>query len=392
MTKWSKLLGAGVLASGILSGCSSNDDEIKIAPLPIINSQVELAIDWERSVGDGTGDYFSNLEPAVAYGKVFSADRFGYVSAFDIESGKELWQAELHEGSGLISSGVTAQLSGGIVTGYDKIAIGAESGMLYLLEQETGKLVWKIQTDGEILSKPLLADNKVITVMANGKVVAYDIESGTAVWTYHQDVPALTLRGTSGIIENQGAAFFGLPNGKVSGVLIEDGRAVWESVVTTKEGGNELSSIIDIDSTPMILGATMYAVGYNGNLAAIDVRSGKVNWKRAYSSFQAMTISGFNLYLTTAKGHVFAVDRRSGLELWSQMGLENREITAPAVFDSYIAVVDFEGYLHLLSEETGEFVAQEEIDDSGHIATPIVNDNRLYLQSKDGLLSAISIK
>ena len=215
---------------------------------------------------------------------------------------------------------------------------------------------------------------------------------GKEVWTYQQDVPALTLRGISGLTESQGAAFFGLPNGKIGGVLVNDGRAIWEAIVTPQSGGNELASIIDVDSTPIALGETIFAVGYNGNLAAIEIRTGKVLWKRDYSAFKSMTLSGFNLYLTTAAGHVVAIDRRSGLEKWSQLGLENRGLTAPVIFDDYVAVVDFEGVLHLMSSETGEFVGQLEIDDDGHIAKPIVDGNLLYLQSKDGLLSAISIK
>jgi len=392
MNKWSKVFAGAALLSGVLAGCSSNDDELKIAPLPLIQATVQVSNDWEHSVGDGSQDFFSKLMPAVAYGKVFASDRDGTVVAFDQESGEELWHVSLAQESGFFSRSPSAQLSGGIATGYDKVVIGAESGVLFVLNQADGSIVWQKQIDGEILSKPLLAMNKVIAVMGNGKVMAFDLESGEQSWVYQQDVPPLTLRGTSGIIENQGAAFFGLPNGKIAGVLLDDGRAIWEAIVTPAAGGNELSSIIDVDSTPIILGGTMYAVGYNGNLAAIEVRSGKVLWKRDYSAFQALTIDGFNLFLTTENGHVFAIDRRSGLEVWSQMGLENRGLTAPAVIEQYVAVVDFEGYLHLLSQETGEFVGQQEIDDDGHIATPLSVDGRLYLQSKDGLLSALSIK
>lgn len=392
MKKWSKIVVTGMLASGVLAGCSSNDEEVKIAPLPLIQATVEITNDWEHSVGDGSEGFFSKLMPAVAYGKVFASDRDGIVAAFDQNDGKELWSVSVAEDSSMFSKTPSAQLSGGIATGYQKLAIGAESGMLYILNEHDGSIVWQKQLNGEILSKPLLAMNKVIALMGNGKVVAFDIDSGEESWTYQQDVPALTLRGTSGLVENQGAAFFGLPSGKIAGTLLEDGRAIWEAVVTPATGGNELTSIIDIDSTPVILGTTMYAVGYNGNLAAIEVRSGKVLWKRDYSAFQALAINGFNLFLTTDTGHVFAIDRRSGLEVWSQMGLENRDLTAPAVVGDYVAVVDFEGYLHLLSQETGEFVGQKEIDDDGHIATPLSVDGRLYLQSKDGLLSAHSIK
>jgi len=392
MNQWSKLFALAALSSSVLMGCSSSDDELKIAPLPLIQSTVAIATDWEHSVGDGTDGYFSKLMPAVAYGKVFASDRTGDVMAFDVDTGKLQWQVTLNEESSFFSATASAQLSGGISTGYDKVVIGAESGMLYVLNEADGSLVWKKQVDGEILSKPLLALNKVVALMGNGKVMAFDLDTGEHSWTFQQDVPALTLRGTSGITENQGAAFFGLPNGKIAGVLIEDGRAIWEAIVTQARGGNELSGIIDVDSSPVILGSTMYAVGYNGNLVAIEVRSGKVLWKRDYSAFQALSISGFMIFVTTDDGHVYAIDRRSGLEVWSQMGLENRGLTAPAVFGNYVAVVDFEGYLHLLSQETGEFVGQKEIDDDGHIAAPLSVDGRLYLQSKDGLLSALSIK
>jgi len=391
MNKWTKIFACAALCSGILAGCSSNDDAVKIAPLPLITTSVEVVKDWEHSVGNGSEGFFTKLMPAIAYGKVFASDRDGIVAAFDQETGNKLWQVALGE-EGNFFSAQSAQLSGGIATGYDKIVVGAESGMLFVLNQADGSVVWQKQVDGELLSKPLLAMNKVVSVLGNGKVIAFDLATGEQSWIYQQDVPALTLRGTSGIIENQGAAFFGMPSGKIAGVLLEDGRAIWEAIVTPAAGGNELTSIIDVDSTPIILGGTMYAVGYNGNLAAIEVRSGKVLWKRDYSAFQSLTINGFNLYLTTADGHVFAIDRRSGLEVWSQMGLENRGLTAPAIFGDSVAVVDFEGYLHLLAQDTGEFVAQIEIDDDGHIAAPLSVDGRLYLQSKDGLLTALSIK
>ena len=394
MTQWSKSLIAGVVLLGAISGCSSNEDEIKIAPLPLIKASVEVVVNWEESVGDGTQDHHTNLSPVVAYGKIFASDREGTVAAFDLTTGDLIWEVEVEDQGSIFTlrSGVNAQLSGGVSAGYEKIAIGSESGMLYLLDEATGDLVWKIQADGELLSKPLLANNKVIVAMGNGKITAFDIEDGKELWNYQQDVPALTLRGISGFSESQGAAFFGLPNGKIAGLLVEDGRAIWEAVVTPQVGGNELDSIIDIDSTPIAYGDTMYGVGYNGNLAAIEMRTGKVLWKRDYSAFKAMSLNGFNLYLTTTSGHVVAVDRRSGLEVWSQLGLENRDLTAPVVISGYVAVVDFEGVLHIMSAETGEFVGQEEIDDDGHIAKPVVYEEQLYLQSKDGLLSAISIK
>ena len=67
-------------------------------------------------------------------------------------------------------------------------------------------------------------------------------------------------------------------------------------------------------------------------------------------------------------------------------------MTAPALIDGHIAVIDFEGYLHLLSRDDGSFVGQKQLDSDGYFAQPLVDDTTLYLLSKDGLLSAVSVK
>ena len=392
MAHWSKLLITGVLITGVLSGCSSNDELIKIAPVPQIQTNVELQVNWDASVGSGSGEIFSRLQPTIAYSKVFASDRAGIVAAFDVTSGDKIWQINLAGETSFFSSTQSALLSGGVSHGYDKIAIGSENGELYILEQATGELVWHKQVGGEILAKPLMAGNKVIVSTGNGKVIAFDLETGEQSWVYQNDVPALTLRGNSGLVENQGAVFFGLPKGKIAGVLIDGGRAIWEQIIVTSDGGNELANIIDVDATPLLLGDTLYAVAYNGNLAALELRTGKILWKRAYSSLQSMVVDGYNLYVTSSDGHVYAIDRRSGLEKWSQFGLENRELSAPAILNGHVAVIDFEGYLHLLDSEAGTLIGQMQLDSDGYIARPLVDNDVLFLLSKDGLLSAVTIK
>ena len=68
---------------------------------------------------------------------------------------------------------------------------------------------------------------------------------------------------------------------------------------------------------PVIDGERLYALGFNGNLVSIDLRTGQAAWKRNYSSATDFAIDGSQLYLITDKDHVVAVDTRSGTELWS---------------------------------------------------------------------------
>jgi len=197
------------------------------------------------------------------------------------------------------------------------------------------------------------------------------------------------LRGVSSPSLAAGGAVIGSLDGQLMVYLIENGQQGWTVEVGEPTGSTELDRVIDIDSRPVIYGDKVYSVSARGNLAAIDLRTGRILWKRQYSSYRQISIDGNTIYLTDVKGHVYAIDRVNGLEKWSQLSLTNRNVTGPAVVGNYVVVGDFEGYLHWLDAATGDFVARHEVDGSGIFSTPVVEDGILYVQSRDGDLQAI---
>ena len=88
--------------------------------------------------------------------------------------------------------------------------------------------------------------------------------------------------------------------------------------------------MVDVDATPLIAGDELYAIAYNGQLMARKLMTGDEVWKRKYSGYRDMAVTGNAIVLTDSRSHLFAVDRRNGLELWSNTQLENRTVTAPS--------------------------------------------------------------
>ncbi len=131
----------------------------------------------------------------------------------------------------------------------------------------------------------------------------------------------------------------------------------------------------------------LYAVGYNGQLVAIDLRSGRPAWKRTYSSATDFLVVGSYLFLITDKDHVVAVDARSGTELWQNNDLEYRQLTAPVAISGYVVVGDAEGYLHWMDPNSGEFVAQQKLDSSGIAVAPVKVDDGYVVITRDGTIS-----
>ncbi|MBT1444902.1 outer membrane protein assembly factor BamB [Shewanella sp. JM162201] len=392
MKSWCKNLLAAGLGMAVLTACSSNDvEEEPVSELTEINATVFPEINWSDSVGDGVGDYYSRLRPAVDYGKIFVADRDGLVVAFDEQSGDKLWEVDFSDlfKDRLLGKNKGARLAAGITAARGKVFVGGESGLLVALNADTGEVVWTAQATGELLSAPAVGDDTLVVNASSGSLDAFDVETGEKRWSYENQLPNLTLRGTGSASFQAGGFFVGTADGKVAVVIKDNGQAAWEQPIYTPKGGNEFSRMADVDMTPLPIGENLYAVSYNGNLVSMEMRSGRIVWSRKYSSFHDLAASGVQVYLVADSSRIYSIDRRNGLELWSNSELLHRELTAPVVFEDYLVVGDFEGYLHFIDRNDGKLVGRVEVDSDGLFSQPLVVDGKLYVQGRSGKVARI---
>lgn len=389
-----KLVAACMLVAG-LSACSATDEEEdvhKIAELTDIEQKFEPKVVWSESVGDGVKDYFSRIKPTIAYGKVFTASRNGDAYALDAASGKELWSVDLsnlNNDRGFFDGRVPALLNGGPIAGINKVFIGSENGDVFALDAETGELAWQNEVKGEIISAPAIDSGVLVVNSASGILKAFNASNGEEIWSVVQDVPALTLRGTSTPVMASGGVLLGTATGELTVYILEKGQQGWTAEIGEPTGATELESVIDVDAAPVVYGDKVYAVSSRGNLVAVELRTGRILWKRKYSSYRQITIDGNSIFLTDAKGHVYAIDRNNGLERWGQLSLTNRGVTGPTVDGDYIVVGDYQGYMHWLDQETGDIVARHYVDGSGIFTEPTVADGVIYAQTRAGNLQAV---
>ena len=381
-----------VMLLAVLAACSS-DVEIYVAPTPEIDNAFEPEEVWSERVGDGVDDFHTRLRPAVAYGKVFAASRFGEIEALDAATGDSLWQVSVSpQAEGWIwNTKLDAQLSGGVTAQYDKIYVGSERGELFALSAENGELQWQVNVGAEVLAPPSVDDGMVVVNTGSGAVVALDAESGSVKWRQQLEVPQLTLRGTSSVALLGGGVIVGKPTGKVAVLALQSGQEIWQQDVAPPRTGSELDRLVDVDADPQIMADKLYVVSYNGFLQAMELRSGRVLWQREYSSYRGFAISGHRLFLTDYRGFLYAIDRDGGSELWSSNILENRGVTEAAVLGRNAVVGDSEGYLYFFDPQEGTLKAMLDIGADGFYSSPVVVDDVLYIQSRNGLITAVRL-
>ncbi|MBU0914478.1 MAG: outer membrane protein assembly factor BamB [Gammaproteobacteria bacterium] len=376
-----------------LAACSSKEELV----YPEINNKIEPEEIWSASVGDGVEHYDSALRPVIYKDKVFAASRAGLVMAFDRESGDRLWTFDVRDdGTGSFLDGlkfwnsVTARVSGGVSVGYDKVFVGTENGDVVALNPDTGELVWRVKVKGEVIASPAAGEGYVLVNTSAGYLFALHPDTGEQRWMHEQESALLSLRGTSEPVIASGGVIFGSGAGKVSVLIADKGVLAWDAAIAVPKGATDLSRMVDVDATPIVVDGTVYAIAFNGELVALELRTGRVMWKREYASFRDMVVEGNTIYLVDSVGKIFAIDRRNGLEQWAQLGLHKHFLTGPVVYKDYLAIGDVEGNLFWLDKNTGEFVAQDSYG-SGFYVQGVSSADELVIQTRDGGLSLIRL-
>jgi outer membrane protein assembly factor BamB len=272
------------------------------------------------------------------------------------------------------------------------IVVGTARGEVLAFEP-TGKPVWKVQLTGEVLSPPAGAEGLIVVRTGDGRIYGLNAADGKQRWVYQRALPPLAVRSYAGIVVDRGAVFAGFPGGRLVAIALQNGNVGWESVVALPKGTTELERVTDVTSFPVLDGAQVCAVAFQGRVACFDAQRGETMWARDVSSIAGMGMDARNVYVTDDRGAVQAYDRRAGSGLWKQDKLQGRWATAPLALGRYVIVGDYQGYVHVMSREDGAFVARIATDGSPIQVPPVAIDlSTLLVQTRNGGVFAINIQ
>jgi len=391
---WLKRIRVSILCLmlSVVTGCGFSDwvrnpfgdDEDPRAPAELLDVVSETAINrnWRINVGNGQGDNYKKLTPVVDGGFVFAASDDGEIIAVNTINGDLMWQTEVEN-----------SITGGVGAGDGIVMIGTEAAELIVFNQSNGEEIWRASVSSEILSQPKTNGDIVVAQTVDGKLIALNREDGMQRWTYETTLPALTLRGTSSpILTSEGTVVAGFSNGILVSVAAEDGVYVWEERVAVPDGQYDIERVIDVDGELLVDGSRILAASYQGNLMAFDIASGQIVWGMEASSYHGMDQGFGNIYYSDDKSHLIALRNNSSDVVWQNEELQYRDLTAPKTISNYVAIADYEGYLHLVSQIDGRIVGRTRIDNDGIRSNLIDDDGKLIVYGNSGSLVSLTIE
>lgn len=388
------------LAVLMLGACASTD-EIDLEPkdLEDFSAKVKVKETWSRSIGSGQDDRYTRLVPAVYGSSIYAADIEGEVVALDKSSGDVQWRVSLTNPSSdedsswwSFSSDTPVAVSAGVFASSERLLLGTYKGEVIALNRADGAELWRAQLSSEVLAEPAESMGVVVALTNDGKLYGIDAETGAEKWMFESVQPVLTLRGTSAPIVKGDVVYAGFDNGKVYAFEIETGLIQWEQRVAIPKGKTELERIVDIDGTPLLAGEILLSVSFQGRIVAFSSATGRPLWAEDASSVQGPAADYGQVYISGKSDKVQAFSLANGVSLWENTDLLRRKLSPPAVWGDYVAVADYEGYLHLLTRDTGEIAGRTRVDSDGVRASMLIDGDTLYVLGSGGDLSALQLK
>lgn len=346
-------------------------------PLTAYPFQFQPVLLWSVATGRGMDDDYLRLSPVIQGDQIFVASKFGVITDLELVQGHKLWQKNIKQ---IITSGPA--VNEGI------IIIVTKQPQAIALAADSGDVLWRATLPNQVLAPPAIGQGQVIFKTVDGQLLAFELHTGTSLWSYDHGSPSLILRSSSApkIVDNK--LMVGFSDGKLAAFNLKKGNLLWERTIAFPQGRTSVDQLVDIAADPILSHDVIYVVTYQGQLAAISLRSGQILWQRNFSSYSGLTV-GNNLYVTDTKGGVWSFNRSTGELLWQQQLLRYRGLTAPAIFGNSLIMGDREGYIHWLAQTDGHPLARDLVhDDASIIATPVVNYPIVYILTREGGLSA----
>lgn len=354
-----------IIVAILLGGCGSSPSPV-LPPVKLTAVQNTFTItrQWQSDFGDGASDNYLKLSPVMDDHTFYSIDDQGLLTAYDIRSKSLRWEVNLK-----------VPVGSGLTLANDLLLFGSSHGDVMAVHKQDGQVVWHAHVSSEVLAPPRVAGNVVIVRCVNGTLYSLSLKDGKENWSQEQITPALTLRGTSTPVIAGDIVLSAFDNGRLLALNLQSGKLLWQTTIATPHGRTDLERMVDIDASPVVVDDIVYAVTYQGRIAAVQLGSGRILWSRDIGSYIGMAVDPYRIYLADSQSQIWALDRFNGATLWKNDVLLRRSVTTPKLQNQYLIVADFDGFVHWLRRDNGKLVARLRLNDYNY-TTPNLNETQ----------------
>lgn len=315
-----------------------------------------------------------------ARGVVFVGGLDHGLHALRASDGVELWRFE-----------TLGDCEGSPVLVDDTVYLGSSDGALYAIDAESGGLRWRFATVAEVIRAPIVTADSVYLANADDTVFAVNRVSGEQRWRFRRDPPGgITASGYAGILRIENRIVTGFSDGHVVALEIGDGSVAWDrdtnSDSESAEGAAEAHRLIDVDTTPVLVGGSLFVASHVAGLYAMDPAGGGTRWRNdTLSDIAALTTDGRDLFAASSSMGLLRIDPSDGTVRWAR-DLGGRGFSDLAFTRGLLVVPTSDRALWLVRPSDGEPLLG--FGDEGISALPSITANWIFVNSNRSVVTA----
>ena len=248
-----------------------------------------------------------------------------------------------------------------------ELFFGTGEGVVVSLAAEMGNLRWQKSVGAPVRNQPVLTADAVYVVTANDVVLALSRATGEVLWRYHRDLPeGFSLAGHAGLTLSDGKLFTGFTDGVAVALDPADGSVIWERDTTAdlSPENDSPASFKDIDTTPVVVGNSVFVASFTAGLYELAASSGGVRVRDsertgivsiAYSDTAATTSNSTDsmagphrfLVLSSSDDGVVNMDFDTRRVLWKKPIARGAATAVDVVGDEILVGENLGGFLTL---------------------------------------------
>jgi len=271
-------------------------------------------------------------------------------------------------------------------------------------------LKWRFKTNGPVVSSPAIAQNTVYVGSNDHYLYAINVADGTELWKFKTG-----SRVASSPAVSAGVVYFGSYDGNIYALDARTGQLRWKfsskgehrftarHLHGSQPAAESMPDPFDFFlSSPTVTSDTVYVGSGDGNVYALEAKSGILRWSFGTGNVvhASPAVANDTVYIGSWDSFFYALDAKTGKVRWrfktgedpvifNQVGIQSSAVVAGGLV--YFGCRD--ANLYALDADTGAKVWEFNNKGSWVISTPIVLDGTLYFATSDsGLFHAVDAK
>lgn len=347
---------------------------------------------WQADAGTGTSAARLVIaEPVVAGKRVFTIDAANEVSAFDMESGRNLWRREL-----TVKGGDQDHMSGGLAFGEGLLFSAAGFGHVVALNPADGTVRWRTDVSGPVRAAPAVSGGRVFVVTVDNKTHALDAEDGKILWSHDALTETVSLLGGASPAMDGGVLIVPYSSGDLVALRVDNGRMLWSDSLAVARRTDAISTLAQIRGRPVIDRGRVYAMSHGEMTVALDLRTGRRLWERQLGGLSNPWIAGDFIFALTRSNDLVCLSRNDGRIVWvhelpryeDEKKRKDPIIwSGPVLASDRLIVIGSNGEALAVSPYSGEVLGRIDLDEKVTVP-PIVADGMLFFLTADATLTA----